>query len=156
MDNGTIITTGIIILIIALPFILAKLNNSKKHKAIVNELKKTAQNHQVELGVYDLWKKSGFGFDSTQTNVIGFKKSPSADSDFFVSLSEVQKVHTVVFNRTEDDNLVVEVVKLEFQMKKSHDKRYFEFFNVDADASQLSDEIILAKKWEALIDDKLN
>lgn len=153
MENGTLITGIIIVLIMTLPFVFVALGNNKKKQKKLNLLNDLALKNRGQITEYDVFKNKALGLDRKQKMFYALVDDAAQPVQFQCNLNEVSKCEPHKKNRTEQDDIVIEQLKLEFVGKNKDIKnKYFELFDTNKDTA-LSDEVLLLEKWAKLINE---
>lgn len=155
MELGSTIVGIIIITLSLTPFILMAINGKKRKNAIKKELELIAGEHNSKINQFDIWKKTGIALDEQGKYLIGYRKTNLGEQKMCYTLSDFSNCRIIKSSRDDEGNTVIESLKMEF-VPKNHTKKpdYFEFFNINTDNSQLSDEFSLLDKWSVLLKSK--
>jgi hypothetical protein len=157
MEPGTTLIGVIIIIICCIPFILLGIKNKKQKKLILQSLEDFAAQKSCKISKYDIWKESCIGIDESGKNVFAIRNTKNFKKTYHFNLLDVKKCKVENYTRKQDEDLVVENIKLHFEARDLTKKiDSFEFFNNNSDNAQISDEIQLAEKWSNLINEKIH
>jgi hypothetical protein len=159
MDFGTAITALIVIVITILPFLLVTLSNKKTKKQILKELITMSNLKNSTVTQFDLWNNSALGIDSKGRTLHYFRKTNGEAVWNHVDLSEVQRCRLLDQSRPVNElvnDLSIERLELAFtHFKKEKEDILLEFYNKEYDGIQAQHELLLAKKWSDIVNQRL-
>ncbi|WBU88454.1 hypothetical protein [Cellulophaga omnivescoria] len=159
MDLGTDITAIIIISVCLLPFIFIARSRKKREKKMLASLEEIAKENNCTVNDYDINADFIIGIDHKQNQVFYYKSEEGVINQGAVNLTGIKKckiaTHTQTINAKNRKEYVVKGLDLKFIPRYNQDPEV-SFTVYDSDLKmQLTGELQLAKKWETLINKKL-
>ncbi|MBN1821268.1 MAG: hypothetical protein JXR31_02515 [Prolixibacteraceae bacterium] len=158
MDISVAITGMVLLSAFIIPVIIININSKKKAKGKINRLKSQFLLLGLEPGEYDLWNTYMIGADS-QKNIVVYISGDNDHQDVkIIELLQVKKcevrnsshlAETKTGNQPVSDSVGL---MISFRDEK-RESTYLEFFNAEKEA-QLDTELILAKKWVEIMNQK--
>ena len=156
MDSGSLITGGIILLILIIPFIFLGSSVKKRKKKILSALEGLAQKNNCKITKYDVWNDTAIGLDETAKSVFFYKKIKMNEIFIPIMPDQFQKSRVANSSRViknEAGNYTV-IDRLELVLtprEKGVPETILEFFNAGSDFSSLSEELELSSTWNETI-----
>lgn len=151
METGTLWTGLIIILIMVLPFVMVSMGNNAKKKKKLEQIYRLAKENNGQIDQVDIWKNKAIALDSKQNRLyfVEVLQGQSILSQY--KLSDISKIETHKKSRTEQNDIIIEQLRIDFIFKNKDTKnQHLIFFDIDKDGI-LNDEIKLMEKWNTLL-----
>ena len=133
--------------------------NRRREKYIYSDLHALARENNSTITRSDHWSNTQVGVDESENNKLFFIRTANNQSiREVISLPEVKDCRLAKAERTVTDNkmkiLVIERVELIFHFADAKKPEVaLEFYNNDYDALTIRDELLLAKKWQGIVND---
>ena len=154
MDLGTTIIGAVIVLLCALPLIIMHSNKKKKEQKIINALNDFALSNSFKISEYDIWLNTAIGIDR-ENRVLFFLKGTEKNRTIkMVNLADIRDVSKLPLDSI-DRPRNIEHLELALHPKlKEKPAIFLEFYNSNV-SMQLTDELILLKKWDRIVSDTI-
>jgi len=161
MNTSTMITLAIIIAIIIVLYMVISTNRKNKEKKKLQMLTDLASKQNCNITKYELYSKISLGLDEKNNFLFYLKTTGENAETRHINLTEVKKCKVVNTSRTvrfnNSNSIVVERMEISFEPNgKAAEPVLLEFYNVDTDGSMLNGELLLAEKWSAIVNERLN
>jgi hypothetical protein len=159
MDIGTIVTSGIILIIITLPFIGMQIKKKRKSKEIYQELTVLAAKEKCVLTAHEIMGGIGLGIDESANNFFYVRHHPNRFEVSVVHLNKVVKAEMIKKERTIENAItpfkVIDKLQLRLVGANEMEKSYkLSFYNADEDI-QLAGEYHLLERWTDILTSRL-
>lgn len=151
METGTLWTGLIIILIMVLPFVMVSMGNNAKKKKKLEQIYHLAKENNGQIDQVDIWKNKAIALDRQQNRLyfVEVLQGQSILSQY--KLSDISKIETHKKSRTEQNDIIIEQLRIDLIFKNKDTKnQHLIFFDIDKDGI-LNDEIKLMEKWNTLL-----
>ena len=156
------ITTIIIVLAMAvafcIPFFLSHQKKKKHEQSLLNIFHTKAADHQLEIGAYDIWRRSyAIGIDSRKSQLLYIKFSPEIQ-ETIIDLKATKRVsihkEEKEIGTGKDKEKITEKLALSFTSTGSLNSKDLEFYDSE-ETMGLMGEPVLIQKWHNLVKDSL-
>jgi hypothetical protein len=156
MDNTSIVTLIIVILIGLILIILNRVSQSKNKNTILSELFTFAKENNCSITDYDHWKNAKIGFDKKSGILLFIRTNKEKKINTVVNLIDVIKCQGNKTNHTassgKDKVSVIDKLGLVFFFKDINKTNlYLEFYNTEFDNLNLNGELQLMEKWAGIV-----
>ncbi len=155
--NPTIINIILLLIICALPLGLIAWRRRRGD----NQVLQSIQHHPLVNGTiseFDIHQNFFIGY-SDEMNAILFKSNRNGADLQLIHLDTIESCKSSRFNRSSVDgkSSTMGKIELRFQLKEPvKTEAVFELYNLEQDSLIISDELMIAEKWCAIISDKLS
>ena len=151
MDLTTTIIGAFIIVICIIPLMLAHNRRKGRERKIKQALFSYGNSQAASITNFDIWHDGAIGLDEHTNSVYFVKISPSGEE--MHQAANLNAVKTVSVMGEEDPEHTEKLaLVLENPAKPNI---WLEFFNRET-ALQINEELQLIKKWQAIIDSRIN
>jgi hypothetical protein len=155
MGNSLIITTIVILALLAVPFIIMAQKKSKKTKLLLKKFQLVGESQNLHLSEQDIWHNRGLGIDNKSKSILYAKGNEFADIMEKVDLQKVRRSEINKIMKISGTVSAVDRIDLRIVFKDSGTPHLLlEFYNVQG-GSMINDEYQLAEKWEKIINESL-
>lgn len=157
MDLTTLLIGVAALAIFIVPVLMIQVANRRRDKRRIKAFKQLAAQNGLTLTKYDTWGESCIGVDEEKKKVYFSTGSNGQASSTLVNLSDVQTCSVSSDGKSlktkEYNSALTERVSLDFwNGNGKQPEKSFLFFDKSID-STLTDELLLAQKWEKIISD---
>ncbi|MGE0587911.1 MAG: hypothetical protein AB7O48_05015 [Cyclobacteriaceae bacterium] len=155
--NPTIINIVLLLIICALPLGLIAWRRRRNDDLLFQSI----QQHPLVSGTiseFDIHRNFFIGF-SEEMNSILFKSQKDGSDLQVIDLDTVGSCKTNRFSRSSVDGKFSTMGKIElrFQLRQpGKAEAVFELYNVDRDSLSVTEELVIAERWSALVNAKLS
>ena len=152
METTTILWTVIVLILCALPIIIAKGSKAKKEKELRETISKLAGNTTAQIDQFDRWNNKAVAIDNNTNRL--FFISGNGDAHRLIDLSDIQQASLIKTHHNGGGaSSVIKKVEL-FLVPKERGKPNIEleFYDADHDSLTIRDELQLAEKWSSILE----
>jgi len=151
MDTITILLTVTVLILCAVPIIIAQRNKAKKEKEIKETFSKLAGDNS-SIDKFDRWNKKTLAINN-HNNKLFFISEKDQGAPNVIDLSAMQQASLIKSHRNEgSENSAIKKVELYLVPKeKGQPNIELEFYDADHDSLTIRDELQLAEKWSAIL-----
>jgi hypothetical protein len=151
MENSSIITTIIVLTLLAVPFMIMARKKSKKAKLLLKKFQSVGESQNLHLSEHDIWHNRGLGIDRKSKCIIYAKGDEFSDIIEKVDLQKVRRSEINKIMKISGTVSAVDRIDLRIVFKESSTPHLLlEFYNVQG-GTMINDEYHLAEKWERII-----
>ncbi|MBU2996406.1 hypothetical protein KO500_08165 [Cellulophaga baltica] len=160
MNSGITITVLIIATICSMPFVMMVMNRKKREKIMINSVTKIADKNDCRLNDYDVFTNFMIGIDDFNNTLFYANKNQENIDVNYINLSEIKncKVKTITNNdkkiKGKSSFTMINELNLLLTPFDKPDLKVT-FYNSDSNM-QLSNELMVAKKWSDHINKQLH
>jgi hypothetical protein len=155
MENSSIITTIIVLALLAVPFMIMAQKKSKKAKLLLKKFQLACESQNLHLSEHDIWHNRGLGIDHNSKCILYAKGNEFNDIIEKVDLQKVRRSEINKIMKISGTVSAVDRIDLRIVFKDSATPHLLlEFYNVQG-GTMINDEYQLAEKWEKIINESL-
>ncbi|MFD3003203.1 hypothetical protein ACFS7Z_22770 [Pontibacter toksunensis] len=156
MDITSAIIGIISLALFVVPVILIQRNQKQQKRKHLQHFLYVAQQQQLKITQYDLWSHNfAIGIDTEQNILFYLKKQAEGEGMLLVHLSEVSACRLNNMNREVGGNRVIDLIELRFTFQGLGLREQAVVFYNREESMSLSEELLLAEKWRAIVSTKL-
>ena len=150
MELGTTIIGGILVLVCIIPIVIVSNNRKKKDKLTLKALYDFAENESCKIGYHDIWLNAAIGIDKDNKVLFFLKGNHKEHYIKKVDLEEIRACNVLPLDGMDKAERIEKLELALFPQTKSEPAILLEFYSADV-SMQLADELMIARKWDKLI-----
>lgn len=155
MDTITILLTVTVLILCAVPIVIAQRNKAKKEKEIKERFSKLAGNNS-SIDKFDRWNKKALAIDNLNTKLF-FISEKDEGAPKVIDLSAMQQASVIKSHHNGGENSGIKKVELYLVPKeKGQPNIELEFYDAEHDSLTIRDELQLAEKWSAILESAIS
>ncbi len=153
----TILLTVAIIILCALPIVIAQRNKIKKEKELKEKISKI-EGYQTSIEKFDHWGKKAVAIDKIHHKLYFF--SSGVDNGHkVIDLSEIRQVSLVKTHHNGGSQSSGAIKKVELYLlakDKARPNIELDFYDSERDSLTIREELQLAEKWSTLVESSIS
>jgi hypothetical protein len=151
METTTILLTVAVLILCAVPIVLAQRNKAKKEEEIKKTFSKLAGN-STSIDQFDRWNKKALAIDNV-SNKLFFISGKDGGAPKVIDLAAIQQASLIKSHHNGgSENSGIKKVELYLVPKeKGQPNVELEFYDAEHDSLTIRDELQLAEKWSAIL-----
>ena len=150
MDIGTTIIGAVIVLLCALPLIIMHNNKKKREQQMIKDLYNFAKTKSCKITEHDTWLNTAIGIDKQNKALFFLKGKENNRNLTMVDLTDARSVNKLPLDTLDRPQHIEKLELAIFPQSKEKPATLLEFYNANV-SMQLTDELILIRKWDRIV-----
>lgn len=160
MDNSSLISGIIILLVILLPVLYLGMASNRKQKKLTEDLLKKVKEKGLNINQHELWKKSILALDTDQNKLFYQKDYENSQTEAIIDLNQYARCKSINHSRnvksSNGNYQMVDRLELElFNKNSSLNSTKIEFYDSNKNF-HLDNELELLSKWARILEKRIH